>query len=161
VPLQTLGTYKPCLRLGLLSLPAVCKKALSYLGLKYTIFLHSLYLLLFLSSPDLCSVHQYTLLYETLKHHHSPPEITSPLSLFYSPHTSHYLVCLLLKTFWYHPYICIPHKSGNNSCRTFTVISFFIFMRFDSFWNYLKVVIFFFTNLWSFRMRCILPKIKY
>jgi hypothetical protein len=56
-------------------------------------FLHSLYLLLFLPSPDLCPVHQYAL-YHALKHHHSPPEITSPLSLFYSPRTFHYLVCL-------------------------------------------------------------------
>jgi hypothetical protein len=42
-------------------------------------FLHFLYLLLFLPSPDLCPVHQY-ILYCVLQHQHSP-EITSPLSL--------------------------------------------------------------------------------
>jgi hypothetical protein len=48
---------------------------------------------LFLLSPDLCPVHQYAL-YHALKRHHSPPEITSTLSLSYSPHTFHYHVCL-------------------------------------------------------------------
>jgi hypothetical protein len=37
------------------------------------VFLHFLYLFLFPPSPDLCSVHQYTL-------YHSPPEITSLIS---------------------------------------------------------------------------------
>jgi hypothetical protein len=54
--------------------------------------LHFLYLFLFLSSPDFCPVHQYTL-YHILKDHHSPPEITYPLSLSYSLNTSHYLIC--------------------------------------------------------------------
>jgi hypothetical protein len=44
-----------------------------------------LYLLLFLLFPDPCLISD---------HHHSPPEITSPLALSYSPHTSHYLVFL-------------------------------------------------------------------
>jgi hypothetical protein len=62
-------------------------------------FLHSLYLLFFLPLPDLCPVHQYT-----LKHHHSLPEITFPLSLSYSPHTCcfpHYLpdMCLIRGSF--------------------------------------------------------------
>jgi hypothetical protein len=34
-------------------------------------------------SPDLCPVHQHAL-FHALKHRHSPPELTSPLSLSYS-----------------------------------------------------------------------------
>jgi hypothetical protein len=44
----------------------------------------------FFPSPDLCLILQYSL-YHAHKHHHSPPEITSPLSFFYSPNTSHYV----------------------------------------------------------------------
>jgi hypothetical protein len=51
-------------------------------------------------STSFCSFHPrifapyINILYHALEHHHPPPEITSPLSLSYSPHTSHYLVCL-------------------------------------------------------------------
>jgi hypothetical protein len=55
--------------------------------------MHFLHLLLFLPSPDLCPVHQHAL-YHAAKHHHSSPEVTSPLSLSYSPNTSNYLVRL-------------------------------------------------------------------
>jgi hypothetical protein len=48
-------------------------------------------------STSFCSFHpriSARTLYHALEHHHSPPEITSPLSLSYSPHRFHYLVCL-------------------------------------------------------------------
>jgi hypothetical protein len=57
--------------------------------------LQSLQFLLFLPSPDLCPVHQHTL-YHILKHHHYPPEITSPLSLSYSPHFAALSVSLVV-----------------------------------------------------------------
>jgi hypothetical protein len=49
-------------------------------------FLLCLYLLLFLPSSDFYPVHQYALDH-ALKHHHSPPEIISPLSLSPIPQT--------------------------------------------------------------------------
>jgi hypothetical protein len=42
------------------------------------------------SIPRSPYINMYTL-YHALEHHHSPPEITSPLSLSYSPYTFHYL----------------------------------------------------------------------
>jgi hypothetical protein len=50
--------------------------------------LHFFYLFSFPPSLDLCPVHQYTLYHGLDLQHHSPPEITSPLSLSYSPNTS-------------------------------------------------------------------------
>jgi hypothetical protein len=60
----------------------------------------------FLPSSDLSPVYQYTL-YHAPKHHHSPPEITSSLSLSYSPDTSHYLICLP----YYLSHVCLVRGS--------------------------------------------------
>jgi hypothetical protein len=51
------------------------------------------YTLQFHPIPSLPRTSIYSL-YHALKHHHSPPEITYPLSLSYFPYTSHYLVCV-------------------------------------------------------------------
>jgi hypothetical protein len=80
-PLALFPHYVPCVSL---STPSTHLKYFSCTPL---------HLLLFFPSPDFRSVHQYAL-YHALEHHHSPPELTSPLSLSYSPHASNYLVRL-------------------------------------------------------------------
>jgi hypothetical protein len=73
------------------TLPSLCNLAFlcPLLAPLSNIFFALSLLRLFLPCPDLCP---YTL-YHALKHHHSPPEITSLLSVFYSPNTSYYLIC--------------------------------------------------------------------
>jgi hypothetical protein len=82
----SLSAYSSC------TLPSLCN--LAFLC-PFLAPLSNIFLALSLPSPvpsiprSLPPVHQYT-----LKHHHSPPEVTSPLSVSYSPNTSHYLICL-------------------------------------------------------------------
>jgi hypothetical protein len=78
------------------TLPSLCNLAFlcSFLPPLSNIFLaHSLAPLVSFIPRFLPRTSIYSL-YHALKHHHSPPEITYPLSLSYFPHTSHYLVCV-------------------------------------------------------------------
>jgi hypothetical protein len=67
------------------------------------------------------------ILYHALEHHQSPPEITSPLSLSYSPNTSHNLICFL----YYLSDICLIHGSFRE-CITqlFELVYLFCFLPF-------------------------------
>jgi hypothetical protein len=113
---------------------------------------HFLYLLLFLPSPDLCPVHQYTL-YHALEHHHSPPEITSPFSPSYSPKTSHCLICFP----HYLPDMCLSRGSFVECVtQVFQLIScsFFLPSQFHSFSSFflflfLNTIIFVFSTFTS------------